>query len=246
MRDLDEALARLARRDKLQKRYASGECDRARNAVDDVIETLRRLVERHHNLSVVARLDTDDASTEIRVEREAGTIRVDRKEVLSGAVLPPVNQRRSTADDPLFGPPPSFDALGESETYLSGRSDDADLTADMAYSPTDVDTDPAPRSEPTVIDIPINLSDSSPLLDDGPVAGQPFGGQTSIPDAYDAGSSFVHGDRPFLADSFSPSFPSSSPPEWPPRTEATRNSAEARLLDLIRRDPSLLEGTSDR
>src|SRR5690606_3925082 len=106
MRDLDEALARLARRDKLQKRHTSGESDRLQNAVDDVTDTLRRLVERHRGLSVVARIEADDASTEIRVARDGGMVRVDRKDILSGPVRPPVNRHHSAADDPLFGPSP--------------------------------------------------------------------------------------------------------------------------------------------
>jgi len=249
MRDLDEALARLARRDKLQKRHTSGESDRLQNAVDDVTDTLRRLVERHRGLSVVARIEADDASTEIRVARDGGMVRVDRKDILSGPVLPPVNRHHSAADDPLFGPSPlteprftdtRFDDAG----YDDPRYDDARFDGLSSDRYDDARQDDS--REPTVIDLPLtHLSDSGPLFADGPIAGTPFAGQTPTSGAYGMSDQSPYGDGSFVTNR-SGGFPSSGPPEWPLRTEAAVNHRNTRLADLIRRDPTLLEGTSDR
>ena len=247
MRDLDEALARLARRDELQKRHTSGESDRLQNAVDDVTEHAARLVERHRGLSVVA-IEADDASTEIRVARDGGMVRVDRRTPLrpgAPAGQPPSFRggRSAVRSSPLTEPrftDTRFDDAG----YDDPRYDDARFDGLSSDRYDDARQDDS--REPTVIDLPLtHLSDSGPLFADGPIAGTPFAGRTPTSGAYGMSDQSPYGDGSFVTNR-SGGFPSSGPPEWPLRTEAAVNHRNTRLADLIRRDPTLLEGTSDR
>lgn len=103
MRDLDEALARLARRDRLHKRHANGGHERSGNAVHEVTETVRQLVERYPGLTVVARLEDGDTCTEIKAAREEDRVEVTTREILSGAVLPPPPRDDSPTESPPSG-----------------------------------------------------------------------------------------------------------------------------------------------
>ncbi|SDX94442.1 hypothetical protein SAMN05444365_101160 [Micromonospora pattaloongensis] len=189
MRDLDEALARLARRDQLQKRHGSGAQDPPRTAADEVAEALRPIVERHPGLTAVVRLDEGDVGTELRIASEAGSVRVMITEISEGS-------------EP-------FEAAFESPSFET-----------TAFETT--------AFEATAFEnVPL---ESAPLDSAAPPAPRVLVGEFSITEDR------TPTDAPVPA----------GPPEWPPRAQAAPGSPEARLAELIRRDPSLLETPRDR
>jgi len=73
--DLDDALARLARRDQLLRRTGPG-AHQATAAVNEIAAAVRHVVQRHPGLSATVRLEGVGPATEVRVGRHAGLVRV--------------------------------------------------------------------------------------------------------------------------------------------------------------------------
>jgi hypothetical protein len=80
---LDDALERLARRDQLRKRVAptsvsSSDDDDSgigsSGAIGEVVEAVRRIVERHPGLSVTVYGEEGEVSAEIRIARRDGVV----------------------------------------------------------------------------------------------------------------------------------------------------------------------------
>jgi hypothetical protein len=102
--ELDDALARLARREELQRRRAGGGAA-SEAALDEVAEALRHVVAQHPGLAVTATVtDAAGSSTTMRVAWSHG----------SAAVVPsvePVDEPRTdarggTLDEPVAGRAP--------------------------------------------------------------------------------------------------------------------------------------------
>ncbi|MEV1285585.1 hypothetical protein [Micromonospora sp. NPDC049679] len=247
MRDLDDALARLARRDQLQKRNSNGHHDEPRPAVDEVAEALRQVIERHPGLSAVVRLDGVGASTEIRVSREAGTVRVtttDLESTPSPTSAPPLDPSplaASPLDSPLLrssplDPHPLDASPGDPSPHEAEPLDPQPLDG---FAMTGSPLPPRPRRADRLSAYPVPSR---------PLDSEPFPADATFPTS-DAGPADTVSpiDTAFPAHAAAdpidrqPALPPAAPPEWPLRAEAAPGSPEARLAELVRRDPSLLE-----
>jgi hypothetical protein len=72
---LDDALARMARREQLRRR-AEGGGELARSPVEDLAETLRHLVARHESLSVAVIAQDAGVTWQVRAARTGGEVRI--------------------------------------------------------------------------------------------------------------------------------------------------------------------------
>jgi hypothetical protein len=112
---LDDALARMARRDEMLRRA------RAANgytpAVTEVTEALRRVVEQHPELVVTVRVQDGRSASEAQVAWRDGEVRVTVRPASGGPVQPalPANGDRSTGG----GGPTGGDRPGTAASQLA-------------------------------------------------------------------------------------------------------------------------------
>jgi hypothetical protein len=73
--DLDDALARLARRDQLHKRVSQGS-DRTTSAAQEIVTAVRPVVERHPGLTASVRLSDGGQTVDVTVANNGGRVHV--------------------------------------------------------------------------------------------------------------------------------------------------------------------------
>lgn len=124
--ELDDTLARMARREELQRRRASA----GRSTVDEVIEAVQRVVARHPGLSVTMSVAEGGTTSVVRVEWAGGNIAVAPavapavEASIVPAVEPPVRGSATTASAPRGGWPMSGKTVPEWAAAADGLSPD--------------------------------------------------------------------------------------------------------------------------
>lgn len=111
--ELDDTLARMARREELQRRRASA----GRSTVDEVIEAVQRVVARHPGLSVTMSVAEGGITSVVRVEWTGGNIAV------APAVAPAVEPSIAPAvEPPARGSVPRDTAAARGAWPMSGKT----------------------------------------------------------------------------------------------------------------------------
>lgn len=119
--DLDDALARLARRDQLHKRVSQSG-DRTTSAAQDIVAAVRQVVERHPGLTASVRLSDGGQTVDVTVENNGGRVQV----TVDGPTQPgqqPASDRRTVGGSgqpgtaafgvPTAGGPPDWPPRSE-------------------------------------------------------------------------------------------------------------------------------------
>lgn len=115
--DLDDALARLARRDQLNKRVNQG-ADRTTSAAEELAAAVRQVVERHPGLAAVVRLTDGDQSVDMSVSHHGGRVEVH----IAGPTTagPTTATNRRPGDGPRHGHNERRDAGTSAPTVITG------------------------------------------------------------------------------------------------------------------------------
>jgi hypothetical protein len=74
--ELDDALARIARREELERRLATEQAAGGQRPLDELIEAVRRVVAQHPTLTVQLWADDGTATSSVRVAWSDGTVAV--------------------------------------------------------------------------------------------------------------------------------------------------------------------------
>jgi hypothetical protein len=200
---LDDALARMARWEELRRRAEDSQTGSGA-AVEDLVETVRRVVERRPGLAVTVTVEYGESTASLRVEHQDGQVGVTVSQV------EPVGDLRSR---PLSRPAndgvPLSTAGGRSPAYPARLGGDPPFDNGQDTYPAHFDARQPGESDQTL------------PLGDGP-AHFPRHDQAARP----------------------------ATPVWPPDPNTTANPTlrpsgnptAARLADLLRQDPSLLNG----
>ncbi|MDG4767538.1 hypothetical protein O7632_26110 [Solwaraspora sp. WMMD406] len=99
--DLDDALARLARRDQLQRRVNQGN-DRTSSAAQEIAAVVRQVVERHPGLLATVRLENGGQAVELRIANQDGHIQLTVTGPAGPGALPSAT-RHVTTDGSAIG-----------------------------------------------------------------------------------------------------------------------------------------------
>ncbi|WP_326555266.1 hypothetical protein [Micromonospora sp. NBC_01813] len=117
--DLDDALARLARRDQLNKRVSQGN-DRTASAAQEIAAAVRQVVERHPGLTASVRLVDGGQAVDFTVAHHGGRVQVTVDGPTATGQPPatgrPPNGTRDVHGHPGGGAPASTGGFGESPT----------------------------------------------------------------------------------------------------------------------------------
>lgn len=145
--DLDDALARLARRDQLHKRVNQG-TDRATSAAEELAAAVRQVVERHPGLAAVVRLTDGDQSVDLSVSHHGGRVevRIAGPTTAGPATAGPATPaNRRTGDGPRHGHNERRDTGTGAPTVITGTfSEPPAVGVPTAGGPPDW----PPRAEP--------------------------------------------------------------------------------------------------
>lgn len=109
---LDDTLARMARREELQRRRAAA----GRTSVDELIEAVQRVVARHPGLGVTMSVAEGDTTSVVRVEWAGGSIAV------APAVAPTVEASIVPAVEPPGADGGGQDTSPRATWPLSGKT----------------------------------------------------------------------------------------------------------------------------
>lgn len=128
--ELEDTLARMARREELQRRRAAA----GRTSVDELIEAVQRVVARHPGLAVTMSVAEGDTTSVLRVEWAGGNIAV------APAVAPAVEASIVPAVDSPGAGRSAMDAQPRTAWPLSGKT-----VPDWAADSDGLTDDPAAR-----------------------------------------------------------------------------------------------------
>ena len=142
---LDDALERLARRDRLRRRSAQ-QAGGTPPEVTELVEAVAAVVARHPDLAVTIGVEGAGAPVLLHLENEDGVVRVDADDALSG----PASRRTGTV--PLAADAEiSFDLEGEARPINVAAESPPAAAAAAAWTPANdtVPTGPGADTVPT-------------------------------------------------------------------------------------------------
>jgi hypothetical protein len=199
---LDDALARMARWEELRRRTEDSQTGSGA-AVEDLVETVRRVVERRPGLAVTVTVEYGENTASLRVEHQDGQVGVTVSQVEPAGDL-----RSRPLSRPANGGVPLATNGGHSPAYPARLGGDPPFDHGQATYPAHFDASQPGESDQTL-----------PLMGDGPVH-LPRHDQAARP--------------------VTPSWPPDPNTTASPTLHPTGSPTAARLADLLRQDPSLL------
>ncbi|MFV2084308.1 hypothetical protein [Micromonospora sp. LOL_021] len=110
--DLDDALARLARRDQLQKRVSQGN-DRTASAAHEIAAAVRQVVERHPGLTATVHLTHGGQAVQLTVGNRDGRVQVTVDGGTPAAGPNPPSGDPAAPGVPTAGRPPEWPPRGQ-------------------------------------------------------------------------------------------------------------------------------------
>lgn len=105
---LEDSLARMARREELQRRRAAA----GRTGVDELVEAVQRVVARHPGLAVTMSVTQGDTTSVLRVEWTGGNL----------AVTPAVAPAVEASIEPTMAPPAADAAARDTQSRTTWPS----------------------------------------------------------------------------------------------------------------------------
>lgn len=126
--ELEDTLARMARREELQRRRAAA----GRTSVDELIEAVQRVVARHPGLAVTMSVAEGDTTSVVRVEWAGGSIAVAPAvaPAVEASIVPAVDAPGATGGAPEASPRPAWPLSGKTVPGWAAAADG--LAADPA------------------------------------------------------------------------------------------------------------------